>query len=144
MVGTDAQGITAQLFRAADGRVTPLPGGCGAGGIAHAPCARSPNAAFAHQLVGGLPSAPTIFVLAASESPLPCGTCSLVPDLRSAILLPMATSAAGEARLPVPIPASSPLRGVPLTEQWATINLVNPACATFQIDLSGALRVVIE
>ncbi|MEZ5964033.1 MAG: hypothetical protein R3F56_09335 [Planctomycetota bacterium] len=137
-------GIVAQRFHADDGLVTSRGGGCGAGGVAHATCARSPNPAFAHRLVGALPNAPTIFVVAASESPFPCGTCNLVPDVLSAIMLPMATSAAGEASLPVPIPASSPLRGVPLIEQWVTVDLTTPACATFRFDLSDALRVVIE
>ena len=107
-------------------------------------CARSPNPTFAHRLVGALPNAPTIFVLAGSESPIPCGTCRLVPDLSAAIVLPLATSAAGEASVPVPIPANSTLRGVPLVEQWVTIDLATPACTNFQLDLSDALRVVIE
>jgi hypothetical protein len=144
VVGNDSSGILAQLFHAADGIVTSRGVGCGSGGIAYATCARSPNPLFAHQLLAAPPNAPTIFCIAASESPLVCGGCTLVPDLRSAILLPLATSAAGEARVAVRIPASSPLRGVPLVEQWATINLTNPACTNFQIDLSDALRVVIE
>ncbi|MEZ5963681.1 MAG: hypothetical protein R3F56_07525 [Planctomycetota bacterium] len=42
------------------------------------------------------------------------------------------------------IPASSPLRGVPLIEQWVTVDLATPACTTFRFDQSDALRVVIE
>ncbi|MFO1050583.1 MAG: hypothetical protein U1F36_00045 [Planctomycetota bacterium] len=144
LIGSDGQGIVAQFFHAADGIVTSRGGGCGAGGNAHASCARSPNPTFAHRLVGALPNAPAVFVLASRESPISCGTCSLVPDLGTAIVLTSATSAAGEASVPVPIPANSTLRGVPLIEQWVTIDLSTPACTTFLFDLSDALRVVIE
>jgi len=136
--------IIARLWRAADGAVTSLGGGCGAGGTNHATCARSPNRFFTHRLRGATPSTAAVFVLSGLRRDFSCGACTLIPDVATAILIPLRTDAAGEAAVFSAIPASSELIGVPLLTQWATVDLAPRACALFHFDLSNALRVVVE
>ncbi|MGE0143102.1 MAG: hypothetical protein AB7I19_00425 [Planctomycetota bacterium] len=135
--------IIARGWRTLDGLVTPLDGGCGRGGSNRATCARSPNLTFALRLRDALPSAPTVFLFAGAAAGLSCGPCNIVPDLTSAIALPLATDASGESNLPFFVPALSPLIGVPLFSQWATIDSVAPACS-LGLHFSDALRIVIE
>jgi hypothetical protein len=84
-----------------------------------------------------------VFLFAGAAGGLPCGPCNIVPDLASAIALPLTTDASGESNLPFFIPALSPLIGVPLFSQWATIDAVAPAC-NLGLHVSNALRIVIE
>jgi len=144
IAGSDVNGVFAQLFRTADGVVTSLGGGCGAGGTACAPCARSPNPAFAHRLRNSIPNAPAFFVISGHEGQVACGACSFIPDLATAIFVTTSTNSVGASTVPFAIPANSSLRGVPLFEQWATLNLATPACGRFLVDFSSALRVVIQ
>lgn len=143
VAGSDANGVFARPFRAVDGVVTSLGGGCGSGGTALVTCARSPNSRFAHRLRNSIPNSPCAFVLSGSQGQFSCGTCTVIPDLAAAIVLTNSVGA-GDSSLPVAIPTNSSLRGVPLFEQWATLNLLTPACGLFSLDLSNALRVVIE
>jgi hypothetical protein len=144
VAGSDVNGVFAQLFRAVDGDVTALGGGCGLGGSAVATCPRSANQSFAHRLRNSAPGAPTIFVISGLPSQFTCGTCTLIPDLATAIFLITNTTAAGAAEIPFVIPVNSSLRGIPLFEQWATFHFAQPVCGQFFLDFSNALRVVIE
>jgi hypothetical protein len=135
--------IIARGWRTVDGLATSLDGGCGGGGTNRATCARSPNLTFSLRLRDASPIAPTVFLFAGAAGGLPCGPCNIVPDLASAIALPLTTDASGESNLPFFIPALSPLIGVPLFSQWATIDAVAPAC-NLGLHVSNALRIVIE
>ena len=136
--------IVARRWLAVDGDVTSLGGGCGLGGRNDAGCARSPNLLFAHRMLEGLANAPIVFILSIGQAGLPCGSCNLIPDLSTAITLMTTTDALGGAIVPTPIPAASPLVGLPLFTQWATVDLNTPACPQFLLHLSNALRVVIQ
>jgi len=136
--------IIARRWRTVDGVVTSLGGGCGRGGTNTATCAFSPNVNFAHRLRDALGLAPTVFILSAGAASFPCGSCNLIPALGGAVSVVTNTDLSGEARLPVSILASSPLIGVPLFTQWATLDLTTPGCSQFSLNLSNALRVVIE
>lgn len=136
--------IIARSWNTLDGRSTSLGGGCGRGGSNHATCARSPSPQFAHRLRGALPNAPAVFLLAGTQSNYPCGPCNVVPDLATAITLVLSTDALGNVSLPIQIQAQSPLIGVPLLTQWATVDFSTPACTALPVHLSNALRVVIE
>ncbi|MEZ5966707.1 MAG: hypothetical protein R3F56_22910 [Planctomycetota bacterium] len=135
--------IIVRGWRTVDGNTTSLGGGCGRGGSNRATCARSPNGGFAHRLRDALPIAPTVFVLSPAQGSFACGPCVIVPDLTGAIMLLSATNVGGDASVPVVIPSLSPLIGVPLFTQWATVDLTTPACF-LGLHLSNALRVVIE
>lgn len=137
--------IIGRVWRSVDGAATSLGGGCGNGGINLATCPHSPNRFFGHRLVEATPSTQAVFVLSGLRHDVPCGTCILVPDVATAILLPHRTDQAGRATVFFPIPAGSEFIGVPLLTQWATLDLAAPrACALFHFDLSNALRVVVE
>ncbi|HEX5051266.1 MAG TPA: hypothetical protein VFZ65_05805 [Planctomycetota bacterium] len=101
--------------------VRPFGAACGpAGTIAAAGLPQLGNPAFAIELAGGLPN--TFAVLAGASAtlllpvPVPPLGCALpfAPD----VLLLLATDAAGQAALPVPVPASSALAGTILITQW--------------------------
>lgn len=136
--------IIVRAWNTVDGGVTSLGGGCGRGGSNRATCARSPSSSFSHRLRGALPSAPAVFLLSAARSSFPCGPCNVVPDLTTALTLGLGTDALGNVSLPSQIPSMSPLIGVPLFTQWATVDLAAPACTVFPLHLSNALRLVIE
>ncbi len=135
--------IIIRRWQTVDGGTASLGGGCGEGGTNRATCARSPNPVFTHRLRDSIPSAPTVFLMAATQLGLQCGPCTLVPN-PAEIALVLNTDASGEVALRAAIPAASPLIGVPLFTQWATIDLATPACTLFPIDLSNALRVLIQ
>ncbi len=136
--------IYVRAWRTVDGDTSSLGGGCGRGGTNRATCARSPNAGFAHRLLHALPNAPTVFVLSAGQAGFPCGVCNLIPNLAGAITLVVSTDVSGNVRLPVAIQPSSQLIGVPLFTQWATVTLTSPACSLFSLDMSNAVRIVIQ
>jgi len=130
-------------WRTEDGVVSSLGGGCGRGGSNRATCARSAHS-LTLRLRDALPAATTVLLLSATQLPFGCGICSLLPNVATGITVTLATDAGGEAAVPVPIPANSPLIGVPFLTQWATLDLASPACPLFSMHLSNALRVVIE
>ncbi|MEZ5962795.1 MAG: hypothetical protein R3F56_03010 [Planctomycetota bacterium] len=136
--------IIARRWVAVDGDVTSLGGGCGLGGRNAAGCPRSPNPFFSHWLLEAPLRVPAIFVLSIGQSSLPCGSCNLIPDLTTAITVITATDGSGRSFVPAGIPASSPLVGIPVFTQWATIDTSAPACPRFLLHLSDALRIVIR
>jgi len=135
--------IIARRWRAVDGDVTSLGGGCGRGGSNLASCARSPHA-FAHVLRDAPALTPTVFLIAASPAGFSCGGCNLLPNLIGAASVVTTTSVNGQAAVGTDLPPASPLIGVPLFTQWATFDPATPACSQFLLNLSNALRVVIE
>jgi len=97
------------------GPVTPLGAGCGLGGTigVNGPVAVG-NASFAITLTGaGGP--PLFLVLGAAVGPLPCGPCTLRPDLGTSLLL------AFPAPLGLPIPCSPALIGGSVHAQWVVL-----------------------
>lgn len=141
---TSPSAVYVRAWRTVDGDVTSLGGGCGHGGTNRATCARSPNPNFAHRLLQALPNAPTVFVISGSQAGFPCGACNLLPNLTGAITLVVSTDVSGNVRLPIALPPASPLIGVPLFTQWATVTLTSPACSLLSLDMSNALRIVIQ
>jgi len=135
--------IAARLWRSADGTATSLGGGCGSGGTARATCARVPNPNFVHRLLGATPSTPAFLCQSLGQGQSSCGPCNLFPDLNSAVVQGSATDLLGNAASSAPIPNIASLIGLVLFEQWVTLR-AGGACSVFSIDLSNALRVVIE
>jgi len=131
--------IAAQFWHSADGAVSSLGGGCGSGGIAQATCVRVPNPAFAHRLRGATPSAGTLLLQSLGQESGVCGPCTRVPALNGIVTLFLLTDSVGNAALRSVIPNNSALRGlVQLTLRSGG------ACIQFDIDMSNALRIVIE
>ncbi|MFO1050579.1 MAG: hypothetical protein U1F36_00025 [Planctomycetota bacterium] len=136
--------IVARRWLAVDGDITSLGGGCGRGGLNYTGCARSPNPFFAHRMIEGLPSAPVVLVLSIGQAGLQCGSCNLIPDLTTSITMVTTTDVFGSAVRIMPIPTASPLVGLPLFTQWATVDVNAPACTLLSVHLSDALRFVIQ
>jgi hypothetical protein len=135
--------ITAQFWRSADGVVTSLGGRCGTGGTALAPCARVPNASFTHRLKGASPNAGTLLLQALGQEADVCGPCTRIPALSTMVAMFFVTDVLGNASAPSTIPNNTALRGLTLFEQWLTLR-AGGACPGWDVDMSNALRVVIE
>jgi hypothetical protein len=135
--------IFARLWRSADGAVTLLGGNCGAGGAAQATCARVPNPDFAHRLRGATPNSATFLVQSLGQETGVCGPCTRIPALGSAVALFALTDGTGNAAIAAGIPNSVVLRGMTLFDQWLTLQ-PGGACSQFALDMSNALRIVIE
>jgi hypothetical protein len=136
--------IIVRAWDTIDGVAVDFGGACGDGGRNYASCARSPNASFSHRLLNSLPSTAALFVVSASQAPFACGGCTLIPNLNGGIILPATTNSVGDASYALSIGVNSPLIGVPLFTQWATVDLVTPSCRLFILEMSNALRVTIE
>ncbi len=136
--------IRVQRYRADDGVVVDLGGGCGAGARASAVCAVAGNAGFTHRLDGAVPGAGALLLLGAGTLGLPCGSCTLQPDpATGAVLMAPAVDPSGRTALTTPLPASASLVGQSFIEQWV---LLTPggSCAIGPSELSNALRVTVE
>jgi hypothetical protein len=135
--------IAAQFWRSADGAVTNLFGGCGTGGTAQATCVRVPNPGFVHRLRGATPNAGTFLLQSLGQEADTCGTCTRVPALAGVVALFFFTDGEGNAAFNSPIPDIAALRGLVQFDQWLTLR-AGGSCSQFQIDMSNALRIVIE
>ncbi len=136
--------IYGAYWSTADGAMTELAPACGDGGTAVASCARMPNAKFMHRLRGAKRSAPTALVLSASRTAWPCGACTLVPNPTGAIVVAAATDGDGNAAVPGPIPYNPALLGVPVYEQWLTLDPGSPSCVALSLEMSSAIEMRIE
>ena len=139
----DAGILRAWRFRADDGLVTDLGGGCGAGGRAGITCGRAGNTAFSHQLVGARANVPAYLLLATSRADLPCGPCRLVPDpLQSFVVAAGNTDANGDASVTTPIPFAPSLIGLRFIDQWLVAQV--GGCAAVNAAFSNAIAVQIQ
>ncbi len=129
-------------FRADDGLLADLGGGCGSGGRADASCAITGNATFALRVRGASALAPTTLLLGLGRLDAPCGSCVIVPDPATGVVIAVgSTNGFGNAELTVPLPAVASLVGARLLEQWVTAS--GGACLS-ALDLSNALQVEIQ
>jgi hypothetical protein len=135
--------IVAQLWRSEDGAVTNLGGGCGAGGQAHASCVRVGNWRFAHQLRGAAPGAGALLLQSFGQESDACGPCRRIPALSGAVAQFAVVDSIGAADIAAGIRNVATLRGLQIVEQWLVLSPA-PRCASFGIDMSNALRLVIE
>ncbi|MBK8097362.1 MAG: hypothetical protein IPK26_09650 [Planctomycetes bacterium] len=135
--------IIARFWRSADGTATTVANGCGLGGVAHATCLRVPNPDFAHRLRGARPNTPAFLLQSLGQESDVCGSCTRVPALAGAVALFVTTDFEGNAVVRSAIPNNPALRGLVQFEQWLTLSSTG-ACATFQVELSSALRLVLE
>jgi hypothetical protein len=135
--------IMARFWRSDDGVVSSLGGGCGTGGSAQATCVRVPNAEFAHRLRGATPNAGTFLLQSLGQESATCGPCTRTPTLNGGVVLFFVTDSAGNAVAPSSIPDLPALRGLVQFDQWFTLRS-GGACSQFDIDMSNALRIVIQ
>ena len=135
--------IEIQAFRADDGIVSDLGGGCAAGGEALVTCARTGNAGFTNELRDAAALSPATFVLGLAQTSFPCGPCTLMVQPAGALIVPVGTTDAnGRASLAIPLPNLPGLQGAKLVEQWLVVSL-NGGCAQ-SVGFSNALEVQIQ
>ena len=133
--------INVRRFRSDDGVEIDQGGGCG-GGTARHGCARPGNAAYSLQLTGAPALQSTLLVFGTGMIAAACGPCSIVPDPATGnVLLVGATTVAGAAVVPLPIPAQGALVGFEFIEQWLTRS---PTGACFGFAASNALKVRLQ
>jgi hypothetical protein len=135
--------IVGRFWRSIDGVTSSLGGGCGTGGTAQATCAMVPNPDFAHRLRGATPSAGTFLLQSLGQESASCGPCTRVPALAGGVALFLVTDALGNAAASSGIPHDIGLRGLVLFDQRFTLR-TGGACSQFAVDMSNALRIVIE
>jgi hypothetical protein len=134
--------VFSRAYRADDGVVADLGGGCGGGGTALATCAVVGNADFDFRLRSATPGAAAWLVLSAGVLGTSCGSCRLIPDpFRSGFVLPAGSvDARGDALVSVPIPnRPTLLGGARFYGQWL---VGGSECGVF--DLSNAISIQIQ
>ncbi|MEM7203972.1 MAG: hypothetical protein AAF628_27170 [Planctomycetota bacterium] len=131
-----------QMFRAEDGLIENLGGGCLDRGWPAATCAVVGNADF-HLRLRDAPAATAVaLVLGATKAPAACGACTLWPELATGILVPVGpTDARGNAALSAPLPGLPSLLGASFVAQWLVA--AGTACP-LGLGLSDALNVEIQ
>ncbi|MEM7205392.1 MAG: hypothetical protein AAF628_34370 [Planctomycetota bacterium] len=132
---------SARPFRAADGAVRELGGGCGTGGHAVASCAAVGATTFGLGLRQAAPLAPAWLVLGATAAPFPCGRCALVPA--PLIAVPFSTDERGDASFVAALSEPS-LVGQSLFTQWLVAATAPGGCPSARMSLSNALDVTVE
>ena len=136
-----------RLFRADDGQVVDLGGGCGAGGTASATCASTQERArFGLRLEGAAPGARAFLALGIAPLGAGCGPCRLATDPFA--LLPLRTDGVGAASISLPLPPSVSLPGTKFMAQWL-VDAPNgcsalDAKAAFLYSLSNALEITAQ
>lgn len=129
--------IRARRFRADDGQVVNLGGGCDGGGSASATCAHVPGN-FGSRTQFAEPSSSGLLIIGATTMNFPCGPCTLVP--RAIATVPVTTDGLGEAK--VDFPLSEPaLIGGSLITQWM---IIRPGGCFGSLAFSDALQITIE
>lgn len=136
--------IETSAFRAEDGIVTDLGGGCAPGGLALVSCARAGNANFTHELRSAAAQAQALLVLGVGSASFPCGPCTLVPDLALPVVVAFSgtTDAGGNASAVTALPGVPSLVGAVLVEQWVVVT--GGGCSLLGLALSNGLAVVIQ
>ncbi len=134
--------LVARRYRADDGRVTDLGGGCGLGGAAYATCAVIGNGAYAMRVLHAEPLKRAYLVISPARLDLPCGACTIVPDPFVGFVANAGnTDAHGDAAVSVALPNDPSLIGVTFLQQW-WVDASAGSCVGF--DLSNALEVEIQ
>ena len=139
---TGTSDVQGGLWRTVDGVSTDLAGGCGPSGQAFSACLIHGNANFAFRLRGanvGFPGTAAL-VLSRDRLDLPCGSCRLVPDPASGIVVVLGIDGVGNAAVPLALPAST--FGISFFSQWVVTSFTS--CAPLGASLSAAQLVVIE
>ncbi len=131
--------ILARRFRAQDGLVADLGGGCGSGGQASATCARRAST-FGLRVQHAAPVSPTWLVVGFGRVNFPCGPCTLVPNPLA--LLATITDAHGDASTKFALGDNPSLLGLKLVTQWIVAGTHGPCGAG--LHLSNALEVEIQ
>ncbi|MEM7202185.1 MAG: hypothetical protein AAF628_18090 [Planctomycetota bacterium] len=135
-------GWRAQRFRAEDGRVANLGGGCLDRGWPAASCAVVGNGDFHLRLRDAPAEASVALALSTGEAPFSCGGCTLWPDLATGVLAPIGrTDPRGNAALPAPLPDLPSLLGAQFVAQWV---VADGSGCPLGVDLSDALRVEVQ
>ena len=139
--GTGASKVYWREFHAEAGTSTLLGGGCGGNGIARSMCALIGNSNHAIRLTAGPSLKRAYLSVSASRADVPCGLCTLVPDLGTGVVIgPVTTSPIGEIRVTVPLPNDPTLSGGVFYAQW----FVGGSAECFGYGLSDAVRVKIQ
>lgn len=138
------QWVEVSAFRADDGVVSDLGGGCAQGGRATVSCARAGNATFTHEVRDAAPQAQALLALGVGSSAFPCGPCTLVPDLAMPVVVAFSgtTNERGRASTTTPLPALPNLVGAVLIEQWLVVS--GSGCPLIGMALSNGLAVEIQ
>ncbi len=140
-VGDEAllQWSMGQWFRAADGVVQDLGGGCGEAGWIAASSAVAGNGGFALRLRDATPGGIAVALLSATGGNVPCGPCTVVPDLTAAVAAPYIADARGNAAVKLSLPV-----GVfpTFVAQWAVLKSAGAACS-IGVDLTNAVSVTV-
>ena len=140
--GTQVGPIRGARFEAADGEITDLGGGCGNNGDSYATCARVGHTAFAFRLREA-PPANVVLFLGTDRIDAPCGTCRLVPDPASSVMVVRSTDSAGRVEVAVPIPGQARLQGIVLYSQWFLFTNAG-GCSSLPGDFSNAFQIEIQ
>lgn len=127
-------------FRADDGIVQDLGGGCGNSGWSAATCARVGNGSFTLRLRDAQPGSAAYLVLGTQQVGFACGTCTLIPNPTIVVGVGL-TDANGNAEVRAPIPNQPGLLGATFLEQWLTI--AGNACP-LGLEFSNALSVTLQ
>jgi hypothetical protein len=130
--------VRGRLYRADDGLVTRLAGGCSGGGEASATCAAVGQGAFSLRTQSAAPSTAGALLLGGSVISVPCGLCTLVTN--PLVTVPASTDASGTAQVDIQI-TDPALAGVQLVAQW--VLAANGGCASV-LSLSNGLQVTIQ
>jgi hypothetical protein len=136
-----------RLFRADDGVVVDLGGGCGAGGVASATCASSAETArFGLRLEAAAPSTRAFLALGVAPLGVGCGPCRSIADPFRLIVA--RTDASGAASVSLPLPPSVSLPGTKFLAQWL-VDAPNGCSALdakpgFVHSVSNALEITVQ
>ncbi len=134
--------LQSAVVNVADGAVTDLGGGCGAGARAFVGCARPGNACFVHEVRGAPPRSLAWLAIGSRPALLSCGPCQLRVDPVGAALLWTRIDTRGQGRQTTPLPASPALVGARFVEQWLVFE--PSGCAPYGVALSNALDTTIQ
>lgn len=128
--------LAVYCWRADHGIAFDMIGGSGQGGRLHAPCARASNAWFSLQLDQAAPQTFGLLVFSFARNSTSCGSCTMVPDLGSAIIGSAGLmNQYGRDSFGIPLPGGAAWVGARFYTQWA---LLGRACNTV-LELSNAL-----
>ncbi|MBK8097565.1 MAG: hypothetical protein IPK26_10680 [Planctomycetes bacterium] len=135
--------IQGQEWQARDGFSRSLGGGCGQGGEPFAPCLLAGSFFASLRLRAASPSRLAALVIGRDRIDLPCGTCALVPDPATGVILAQATDLHGDLQVPVSLPTGSVFIGMFLYAQWLVFD-PTPGCAPFGASFSPAQVIAVE
>jgi hypothetical protein len=130
-----------ERFRADDGIVTDLGGGCGQGGWSAATCARVGNSGFTLRVREARRNVPAFLALGGQQLNFPCGPCTLIPNPLFVIATGFTDPLFGNAELSVPLPNDPDLIGGTFLAQWLT---ATPNTCWLGLEFSNTLQVQLQ